>query len=60
MEKFIPKEKLSKKEKRERDREQRKTWHVNPVTRKAESKKAYRRKKTPVLDGDDTGVFYLG
>ena len=47
MEKFIPYEKLSKKEKRKIDAAQRKTWgELNPVTRKPESSKAYNRKKS--------------
>lgn len=40
MEKFIPYEKLSKKEKRRRDAMQRGTWGVlNPVTRKVQTPK---------------------
>ena len=47
MEKFIPYEKLSKKEKHRRDAMQRGTWGVlNPVTRKSPNPKAYNRKKT--------------
>ena len=47
MEKFIPYEKLSKKEKRKMDLAKRKTWgELNPVTRKPENSKAYRRNKT--------------
>ncbi|MDD6175276.1 MAG: hypothetical protein PUC59_05915 [Firmicutes bacterium] len=46
MQKFIPKEKLSKKAKRELNALQRKTWNgINPVTRKPENPKAYNRKK---------------
>ena len=45
MEKFIPYEKLSKKEKRKLDRAKRKTWgELNPVTRKSKNSKAYDRK----------------
>ena len=41
MEKFIPYEKLSKKEKRRRDAMQRGTWGaLNPVTRKSPNPKA--------------------
>ena len=44
MEKFIPYEKLSKKEKRKIDQARRKTWgELNPVTRKPENSKAYNR-----------------
>ena len=47
MEKFIPYEKLSKKEKRKIDQAQRQTWgELNPVTRKPENSKAYNRKRT--------------
>ena len=47
MEKFIPYEKLSKKEKRKVDAMRRNTWgELNPVTRKSENSKAYNRKKS--------------
>lgn len=47
MEKFIPYEKLSKKEKRRRDAAKRGTWGtLNPVTRKPRNSRAYDRKKT--------------
>ena len=47
MEKFIPYEKLSKKEKRKMDLDKRQTWgELNPVTRKPENSKAYNRKRT--------------
>ena len=46
MEKFIPYEKLSKKEKRKLDAAKRRTWgEINPVTRKPQNSKAYNRKK---------------
>ena len=46
MEKFIPYEKLSKKEKRSRDLSRRNTWgQLNPVTRKPRNSKAYCRSK---------------
>ena len=46
MGKFIPYEKLSKKEKRKMDLAKRQTWgELNPVTRKPESSKAYNRKR---------------
>ena len=46
MEKFIPYEKLSKKEKRKIDQMRRGNWgDVNPVSRKIESKKVYNRKR---------------
>ena len=46
MEKFIPYEKRSKKEKRKPDLSRRGSWgEINPVTRKPTSSKAYNRKK---------------
>ena len=46
MEKFIPYEKLSKKEKRKVDAARRSTWGtMNPVTRKPENSRAYNRNK---------------
>ena len=46
MEKFIPYEKLSKKEKRKIDQARRQTWgELNPVTRKPENSKAYNSNK---------------
>ena len=47
MEKFVPYEKLSKKEKRKLDSQKRGTWGTfNPVTRKPENFRAYNRNKT--------------
>ena len=47
MEKFIPYEKLSKKEKRKMDLAKRHTWgELNPVTRKPANSKAYNRRKS--------------
>ena len=44
MERFIPYEKLSKKEKKKLDQARRQTWGpLNPVTRKPESSRAYQR-----------------
>jgi hypothetical protein len=46
MEKFVPYEKLSKKEKRKADAARRNTWgQLNPVTRKPENSRAYNRQK---------------
>ena len=46
MGRFIPYEKLSKKEKRKLDQAKRQTWgDLNPVTRKPENSKAYNRRK---------------
>ena len=47
MEKYIPYEKLSKKEKRKVDAMRRNTWGgMNPVTRKPTNSKTYKRKRT--------------
>ncbi len=54
MQKFVPKDKLSKKAKRELDNASRGSWQgVNPVTRKEESKKVYNRKKVQRGDYND-------
>ena len=45
MKKFIPKEKLGKKARKQLDTEQRSTWAFSPVTKKVESKKLYNRKR---------------
>lgn len=56
--KFIPREKLSKKAKRALDGKRRATWEFNPVTRQAESKKAYERKKPAEFDEDRPGGLF--
>ena len=38
MKKFVPYEKMSKKQKREIDKEKRNLWNMNPATRKSENK----------------------
>lgn len=53
MEKFIPFEKLSKKQRRERDKKRRVTWGFSPVTRNAQNPKAYNRQKARKLDRND-------
>ena len=45
MQRFIPREKLSKKARRQLDRRQRSEWGLSPVTRRVESKKKYTRKQ---------------
>lgn len=42
---FIPKEKMSKKERKKLDEEKRVTWGFNPFSRIIPNKKAYDRKK---------------
>ena len=57
MQKFVPKQKLSKKAKRALNDARRKTWGaLNPVTRKPRNPKAYDRKKPPRLQDDDPGT----
>ncbi len=47
MERFVPYGKLSKKKRRELDREKRSTWGAfSPVTRKPDDPRAYKRQKT--------------
>ena len=62
MEKFIPYEKLSKKEKRKMDLAKRQTWgELNPVSGQPENSKAYNRNKARNWNRDDhetiPGVF---
>lgn len=53
MEKFVPYEKMSKKEKRKLDLAKRQTWgELNPVTRKPENSKAYNRKRAQAWKKD--------
>ena len=65
MEKFIPYEKLSKKERRKIDQARRQTWReLNPVTRKPENSKAYNRRKSQnwkrELPPTDLRLFTIG
>ena len=46
MDRFISKEKMSKKARRQLDRQRRATWSFSPITRRVESKKIYNRKKS--------------
>ncbi|WP_458463459.1 hypothetical protein [Paenibacillus sp.] len=56
MEKFIPYEKLSKKEKRKMNLAKRQTWgSMSPVTRKPENSKAYNRRKAQNWKKDCSG-----
>ena len=63
MEKFIPYEKLSKKEQRKMDLAKRQTWGAfDPVTRKPQNSKAYNRNKSRNWKRDyhetNSGTFY--
>ena len=55
---FIPKEKLSKKARRELNAAQRTLWVVSPISKMVESKKVYNRKKSARLYHDDTGRIF--
>ena len=59
MEKFIPYEKLSKKEKRELDAGKRTVWAISPVTRRPENPTAYNRKKAQKRMDDPGSVLLL-
>jgi|GEM_PF-331498 len=57
MEKFIPFEKLSKKEQQKRNDARRGSWHgLNPVTRKPDNAKAYNRRKAQKWSEDSGSV----
>ena len=61
MEKFIPYEKLSKKQKRALDVARRGSWGgLSPVTRRAENPKAYQRKKARIEEELDRAFFMTG
>jgi len=59
MKQFLPREKMSKREKRTLDATKRTDWNgINPVTRTTENKKTYNRKRSPRWYNDDsTGIF---
>lgn len=59
---FVPREKMSKRARRELDRKQRKMWARSPVTRTTKNPKAYDRKKSRQWEeGDlpDRGFFIV-
>ncbi len=49
-ERFVSYGKLSKKVRRERDRQKRVAWEICPVSRVKESKKVYNRKRISVFE----------
>lgn len=55
MSSFVPYEKLSKKKKRELDRQRRNVWGISPITRRPENPKAYKRKNTVEPDEYSSG-----
>lgn len=52
MKKFIPREKLSQKARKELDRRVRATWGISPVSRKKEDKTKYNRKRVKIDDAE--------
>lgn len=48
--KFIPTEKMSKKQKAEHNRQKRRTWEFSPVSRVKPSGKLYSRRKKDMYD----------
>ena len=63
MEKFIPYEKLSKKEQQKINKAKRGTWgELNPVTRKPQNSKAHNRKRAQAWKKDfpDLRSFFMG
>jgi len=60
MEKFIPYEKMSKKQQRAIDARRRGSWNgLNPVTRKPQNPKAYNRRKAQQWNDNSTAVPFL-
>ena len=61
MARFVPESKLSKKARKELNRQRRTTWGFSPVTKTVESKKLYSRKKNSHDRHEDygMGVFQL-
>ena len=57
MERFIPREKLSKKAKKKLAAKKRITWTFSPVTRKVESKRVYNRKRISRAEDDGREFF---
>ena len=61
LEKFVPKEKMSKKAKKKMAAERRGTWAFSPITKKIDSKKIYNRKKISQTRYDDgREIFNVG
>ena len=60
MDKFIPYEKLSKKEQRKRNAQRRGGWQgLSPVTRRSENPRAYNRRKAQSWKRDPGSVPFL-
>ena len=58
MKKFIPRQKLGKKARKQLDSERRTTRAFSPVTKKVESKKLYNRKRKAHDRYDDYGMGF--
>lgn len=58
MARFVPKEKLSKKARKELAAQQRATWAFSPITKKIENKKLYNRNKKSHAGRDDYGMGF--
>ena len=56
MAKFVSREKLSKKARKELDNQKRTVWAFSPTTKKVESKKLYNRKKNAHVWKGDFGM----
>lgn len=56
MAKFISREKLSKRARKELDNQKRTVWAFSPTTKKVESKKLYNRKKNAHAWKNDFGM----
>ena len=59
MRRFVPYEKLSKKEKRAVNARKRGVWKMSPVTRRPANPKAYKRKKARNWEDDPPSVLSL-
>ena len=58
MKRFVPREKLGKKARKQLDNGQRASWAFSPVTKKVESKKLYNRKRKSHDRYDDYGMRF--
>ena len=58
MKRFVPRQKLGKKARKQLDSEQRATWAFSPVSKKVESKKLYNRKRKSHDRYDDCGMGF--
>lgn len=47
MKQFVPRDKMSKRQKKELDAQKRTVWNIKPTTKIVKSKKVYDRKKQP-------------